>query len=90
MRIVHLAAIGYNSPQGVRHMRDNTMVALVGMFALLLFLIVLIGPFFTIWSLNTLFQLEIQYSFQSWVAINWLMLMFHGARSSLKKSNQQT
>ena len=68
-------------------MRDSTIVALAGVFALLLFLIVLIGPFFTIWSLNTLFQLEIQYTFQSWIAVNWLMLMLHGSRS-FKKSEQ--
>ena len=70
-------------------MRDNTIVALVGVFALLLFFVVLIGPFFTIWSLNTLFQLDIQYSFQSWIAINWLMLILHGIARSFKKPNQQ-
>lgn len=38
------------------------------LFALLVFLIV-IGPIATIWALNTLFNLNIDYNFYTWLAV---------------------
>lgn len=35
------------------------------------------GPLLTIWSLNLLFGLQIDYSFKSWVAVLWLMVVLH-------------
>lgn len=32
----------------------------------------LIGPIISIWSLNTLFKLNIEYSFWTWLAFAWL------------------
>lgn len=66
-------------------MSDNSIVALVVIFLLVLAFMILVGPIFTIWSLNTLFGLEIAYSFKTWVAVNWMMLVLHGFRASIQK-----
>lgn len=44
---------------------------LVGLILFLLIVLV-IGPVFTIWSLNTLFLLEIPVTFKTWMAAAWL------------------
>ena len=47
-------------------MSDNLKVVLL---TLLLIVLVLFGPFFTLWSLNTLFPvLAIPYTFETWAA----------------------
>jgi len=35
--------------------------------------LIIVGPFITIWSLNTLFGLGIAYSFWTWLATVWLV-----------------
>lgn len=50
-------------------------------------LLVLIGPIFTIWALNTLFGLEIPLTFKTWAAVVWLTTVLHGIKISLKKDN---
>jgi hypothetical protein len=45
------------------------LIALVGLIVLIVVL-VLIGPFLTIWAVNTLFpSLNIPYSIETWVAV---------------------
>jgi hypothetical protein len=51
----------------------------------LLIALIGVGPIFTIWSLNTLFKLEIEMNFTNWCAVVWLMTVLHGIRISLKK-----
>lgn len=60
-------------------------------FVLLAIVIVLIvvGPIFTIWSLNTLFSMEIPYNFQTWVAMIWVHTILYGIRTSFKKTSSQ-
>lgn len=41
----------------------------IGAFALLLAVIVLLGPLAVIWALNTLFQTGIEYTFWTWLAV---------------------
>jgi hypothetical protein len=60
------------------------MIKIVGL-VLLIAVLVLIGPFVTIWALNTLFGLGIAYTFWTWVAIVWLGLVLQtkiGKKSS--------
>ena len=47
---------------------------------------ILVGPFITIWSLNTLFDLEIAYTFWTWLAMAWFAAVFaaNTSRSSSK------
>lgn len=52
-----------------------------------LLVVVTAGPFFTIWSLNTLFGLEIGYTFKTWCAVLWLLTLFHGIRVVVRSSN---
>ena len=48
-------------------------------FVILVILLVVFGPFFTIWSLNTLFPvLAIPYTFDTWCAVILLGLFFKG------------
>jgi len=47
---------------------------MIKMLAIVVFivLLVLIGPFVTIWSLNTLFGLGIAYNLWTWLAMIWI------------------
>lgn len=62
------------------------------MIILILFLIgiVVISPFITIWSLNTLFALGIEYTIWSWLAMVWLsMVTFGGIISVIRKRDDK-
>lgn len=41
-------------------------------FGLVLFVVIVLSPFGVIWAVNTLFNLNIEYSFDTWVAIVFL------------------
>jgi hypothetical protein len=47
------------------------------LFVLAVFLLI-IAPFVTIWSLNTLFTLTIEYTIWTWLAMVWLSLVTFG------------
>jgi len=47
--------------------------------------ITLMIPFITIWSLNTLFLLQIPYTFGTWFASCWLMLLLLSSGISVQK-----
>lgn len=55
-------------------------------FVVTLVFIVLLSPFFTIWSLNILFGLEIPYTFVSWCAVLWLITVLNGIRIGFNKN----
>ena len=59
-----------------------TKMALLVLFFVLL---IIVGPFITIWSLNTLFGLGIAYTFWTWLAMIFLG-MFFNARIGQKSS----
>ena len=63
-------------------------VAIVGALVFLLGMLI-IGPFLTIGALNTLFGLNIAYTFWTWLSVAWLNLATFGGLSlsirSLKK-----
>ena len=59
-----------------------TKMALLVVFFVLL---IIVGPFITIWSLNTLFGLGIAYTFWTWLAMIFLG-MFFNARIGQKSS----
>lgn len=43
------------------------------------------APFITIWSINTIFNTAIVYSFKTWFAVIWLQLIsFGGIQSAIK------
>lgn len=52
---------------------------MIKMLAIVVFivLLVLIGPFVTIWSLNTLFGLGIAYNLWTWLAMIWIGMMLN-------------
>lgn len=55
-------------------MKDSSLALLIVVVAILL---VIFGPFATIWSLNTLFPvLAIPYTFDTWVAIVVIASLF--------------
>lgn len=55
------------------------------LIALLILVLVIVGPFITIWSLNTLFGLGIAYTVWTWLAMAWLGLAL-GAKIGQKSS----
>lgn len=44
----------------------------IGSLILLILVFITIGPFLTIWALNTLFGLGIAFNFFTWAAVIWL------------------
>jgi len=49
---------------------------------LVLIALIIVGPLATIWSLNTLFNLGIEYTFWTWLAMAWLSLVTFGSVTS--------
>lgn len=45
------------------------------------------GPIFLIWSLNTLFGLSIAFSFKTWLAGFFLILVIGGYKANIYKKN---
>ena len=62
-------------------------IALI-IFALKVFLLlVIMGPFFTIWSIQILFRAEtLEANFQSWCAAAWLIILINGLKIVVKKN----
>jgi hypothetical protein len=63
---------------------DEKLVAVLGLVLFYVLIMAIIGPFFTIWSLNTLFGFEIAYSFKTWMAVVWLTFIVHGIKATAK------
>jgi hypothetical protein len=61
----------------------NTGAGLTGILLFVLFMVI-IGPLLGIWALNTLFSLNIEYSFLNWVA----MVILTGTIRSTHKSEK--
>lgn len=62
--------------------------ALAGALIGIVFYVILmafIGPFVTIWSLDTLFGFTIAYTFKNWMAVVWLTLVIHGVKITQNK-----
>lgn len=66
-------------------MRDVNVVAALSVVAVVV-LILVFAPFVTIWSMNTLFALGIEYSLRTWLAMVWLsMVTFGGIAYNTRK-----
>lgn len=63
-------------------------VAIVGAL-IALFAVILVGPFLTIASLNTLFGLNIAYTFWTWLSVGWMNLATFGGLSLSIRSLKQ-
>lgn len=64
-------------------MKNNSIAVLVIVAVVALVL----GPFITMWSLNTLFGMSIDYSFVTWLAMVWLQLVtFGGVASAVRNT----
>ena len=63
-------------------------VAIIGALVFLLGMLI-IGPFLTIASLNTLFGLNIAYTFWTWLSVGWLNLATFGGLSLSIRSLKQ-
>jgi len=60
-------------------------IALVAGFAVLIVALVVLGPLFVIWSMNTLFPvLAIPYTWQTWLSV-LVMSAFFQTKVSVKK-----
>lgn len=63
-------------------------VAIVGALVVLL-AVIIAGPLLTIASLNTLFGLNIAYTFWTWLSVAWLNLATFGGLSMAIRSLKQ-
>ena len=63
----------------------TTFASIIGLIVFIL-VFAAIGPFITIWALNTLFSLAIPYTLTTWAATAWLGLVLSGI-SATKKNN---
>lgn len=62
---------------------NNTLISF---FIVLAVALIFLGPIITIWSLNTLFNLNIDYTFGTWLATAWLQMVTVGnVVSAVKK-----
>lgn len=66
---------------------NNSKAFVVLSLFLVIIAFLFFGPVFTIWSLNTLFGLQIPVSFQTWCAVVWLLTALHGIRISLNRDS---
>jgi len=67
----------------------KTILSAFGVVGLVIVAILLLifGPFVTIWSLNTLFPaLAIPYTFSTWLAVIWIGMAVRGNTATLTKS----
>lgn len=62
-------------------------VLYVAFLTALLILVVIIGPFLAIWSLNTLFSLAIPFTLETWAAAAILSSILSGGLVSSSKNN---
>ena len=63
-------------------------VAIIGVLVFLLGMLIL-GPFLTIGALNTLFGLNIAYTFWTWLSVSWLNFTTFGGLSLAIRSLKQ-
>lgn len=61
-------------------MNEGEKMLLVFVIAVVVLGLLIIGPIFSIWSLNLVFGLEIPINFKTWCAITWLMTLLNGIR----------
>ena len=67
----------------------KTILSAFGIVGVIIVAILLLvfGPFVTIWSLNTLFPaLAIPYTFSTWIAVIWLGMAVRGNTTTSTKS----
>jgi len=63
------------------------VIAIITVFIAFLALAIL-APFLTIWSLNELFSLNINYNLKTWLAASWLLIVIYSIRLHVQKSQQ--
>lgn len=68
-------------------MRINMKPTATNITLLLVFVVAVIvfGPLLTVWSINTLFNLNIGYNFYTWAAALWLGAILSGGLVSRNK-----
>jgi hypothetical protein len=65
---------------------ENGKIVVICLLFILLIVLAIFGPVFTIWSLNAIFGTQIPVNFTTWAAVSWLIVIFHGIRFQAKKN----
>ena len=65
-------------------MDENEQAVAGCLIALTVIFFFMVGPIFSIWSINCLFGTEIVLNFQNWCAMAWIIVVVNGVRSSNK------
>lgn len=66
-------------------MKNLLSLGLVIAIIVLIILVVIYGPIFTIWALNCLFRCAIPLNFWTWLSALWLGGLAYGAQAKAKK-----
>lgn len=74
----------YNPNKGKLVMNSTKKAATLALMVFMVFMI-LVGPFLTIWSLNTLFGFSIGYSLKTWFAALFLSMAIGGTKFTTSK-----
>ena len=65
---------------------NDLKVAILGLTFILFFPVMILGPIFTVWSIQVLFRSEsLELNLQSWCAALWLMTLINGLRFAVNK-----
>ena len=62
-------------------MQDKLYVVIIGLAVVFLLVLLGIGPFLTIFAINTVFNLSIAYNIYTWLSVAWLNLTTFGGLS---------
>lgn len=62
------------------------MKAFYLLVAVVVLVIVIAGPFWTIWALNLLFGLSIPITFKTWLAVTWLEIVLTASAKAGSKA----
>jgi len=65
----------------MKNVNDLSTGSIVSLFIFFLMLVVfffVVGPWFTLWSLNTVFGLGLVMTFKMWMSLAWLGLLVGG------------
>jgi len=65
---------------------SEKIIAALAILAFVMFMLI-VGPFFSIWSINCLFGTEIPLTFKTWCSMAWVLFIIHSVRISTKKSS---
>lgn len=70
-------------------LEEKSVLTLAVMALLFIVVWIVLGPIFTIWSLNLVFGLEIPLTFWTWLSVVWLVLVIRSRNPSTNRKKDE-